>query len=511
MSEMQAKSDAELLREFAARGNDAAFTEIVTRYTDFVYSAALRQVASSAAASDIAQNVFTDLARKAAALARAQDGPPPSLAGWLHRATRYAALNHLRDARRRLHYERQAMEQLLTDADSPADWEQIRPLLDEALDSLGAEDREALLLRYFKNQDFRAVGQALGVSDDAAQKRVSRALERLRELLPQRKVAAGAAGLALLLSANAVQAAPAGLAAALATTALTGAAVPGGAVLAATKTIAMTALQKSIIAAALITAVGTAVYQGHQAAVWRAQAQALSAPPPAATNDEALALLHGRLSQLATQNTALFDTLDKVSADKKRLEKQLEDARRATALYRDLANQATASNSISTNDFPTQRQAFAEMGRKFRQIAVLKSQDTADLSENEKAANKTAMIQVVQDVLHLAVVMGQLDGNPAAKEASTVTQGSCLLYGALDLSDAQFTQVYNLLQRYQDQANQQQLLKTDAPPEAATTLGQLEKDEKAELQTLFTPDQNAIFDQIESGINLVKGSFNMSL
>ena len=112
------------------------------------------------------------------------------------------------------------MEQLLTNSESAADWEQIRPALDEALDSLGDEDREALLLRYFKNQDFRAVGLALGVSDDAAQKRVSRAVERLREFFSKRNVTIGASGLAVLISANAVQSAPIGLAATISTAAI---------------------------------------------------------------------------------------------------------------------------------------------------------------------------------------------------------------------------------------------------------------------------------------------------
>src|SRR5580698_2485157 len=108
MGEMQEKSDAELLSAFAGRGDEAAFREIVTRYTDLVYSAALRQVESSAAAADIAQGVFTDLARKAGTLTRSGSAAlPPSLVGWLHRATRYTALNHLRDTRRRLTNERQ--------------------------------------------------------------------------------------------------------------------------------------------------------------------------------------------------------------------------------------------------------------------------------------------------------------------------------------------------------------------------------------------------------------------
>jgi RNA polymerase sigma factor (sigma-70 family) len=243
--EMHEESDVQLLRDYAEDGNEAAFRELVTRHTDLVYSAALRQVFSPDLAGDITQSVFTDLARKAKPVAeKLQD--KGSLAGWLHRGTRYAALSQLRDTRCRLANERQAMEQLLTNSESAPDWEHIRPVLDEALDSLGEEDREALLLRYFKNHDFRAVGLALGVSDDAAQKRVSRAVEGLREFFVKRGVTVGASGLVVLISANAFQAAPAGLAVTISTAAvLVGGAVSTPTAIAATKIIAMTTLQKT--------------------------------------------------------------------------------------------------------------------------------------------------------------------------------------------------------------------------------------------------------------------------
>jgi len=275
MGEMQALTDAQLLHDYAANGSEAAFRELVARHTDFVYSAALRQVESSATACDLAQSVFTDLARKAPQIA-AGNAASASLAGWLHRSTRFAALNHLRDTRRRLTHERQAMEQLLTDSAPAVDWEQVRPVLDEALDRLPDDDREALLLRYFQNQDLRSVGQTLGVSDDAAQKRVSRAVERLREFFAKRGVTVGAGGLAAVIAANAVQAAPAGLALTISTAAaLGGPAIATTATAAAIKTIAMTTLQKSIVGAMLAAAIGTGIYEARQVSSARAQIQTL--------------------------------------------------------------------------------------------------------------------------------------------------------------------------------------------------------------------------------------------
>src|SRR4029079_15454358 len=178
-----------------------------------------RQANSQALAQDIAQSVFLDIARKSRDIS-APMTQDTSLAVCLYRSTRFAVLSHLRDARRRAEHERQAMEQLITDTSPAADWDRIRPMLDEAMAELSDDDRDAVLLRYFKNHDFRTVGRALGLSDDAAQKRVSRAVERLRELFAKRGIATGAAGLVALISANAAQAAPAGLAVAFSSAAL---------------------------------------------------------------------------------------------------------------------------------------------------------------------------------------------------------------------------------------------------------------------------------------------------
>lgn len=256
MGEMHDQSDAQLLRAYAERSAEAAFRELVTRYTDLVYSAALRQLESADLAGDITQGVFLDLARKARPVSERLAGHN-SLAGWLHRSTRYAVLNHLRDTRRRVSNERQAMEQLLNNSEASVDWERIRPALDEALDSLAVEDRNAVLLRYFKNQDLHTVGATFGISDDAAQKRVSRAVERLREFFAKRGVTVGASGLAVVISANAVQAAPVGLALTISTAAaLTGTTLATTASVTATKAIAMTALQKTIVTATIAVLAG---------------------------------------------------------------------------------------------------------------------------------------------------------------------------------------------------------------------------------------------------------------
>ncbi|MGD0814020.1 MAG: sigma-70 family RNA polymerase sigma factor [Verrucomicrobiota bacterium] len=299
---MQEQTDVQLLRDYAKDGNEGAFRELVARRTDLVYSAALRQVDSPDLACDLAQGVFTDLARKARPVAEKMPGGD-SLTGWLLRSTRYAALNLMRDTRRRMANERQAMEQLIIDSESAPDWGAIRPLLDEALDSLGVEDHTAVLLRFFENKSLREVGQALGTSDDTAQKRVSRAVERLRDFFSKRNVTIGASGLAAVISANAVEAAPAGLATTISSAALAGTLITTSTIIAATETIAMTTIQKSLIAAALALVAGAGIYEAHQVSILedRVHSQAQNVRQLQRERDDAtnrVAVLTGEVAQL---------------------------------------------------------------------------------------------------------------------------------------------------------------------------------------------------------------------
>src|SRR5438477_1722126 len=272
---MQPKSDAQLLGEYAEDGAESAFAEIVARHTNLVYSAALRQVDSPDIAVEVAQCVFIGLARSARPLSR-KLAETASLAGWLCRSARNISLNFRRDEFRRHSRERQAMENLDSTPDTAPDWERLRSVLDEAMFELSESDYEALVLRFFKNQDLRSVGLALCVSDDAAQKRVSRALERLRDLLSRRGITTPAAALSMVLSANAVQAAPAGLALTISTAAvLACGGVQTSTTIAATKAIAMTTLQKAIIGATVATAVGTGIYESGQTRHLRGQVQTL--------------------------------------------------------------------------------------------------------------------------------------------------------------------------------------------------------------------------------------------
>ncbi len=217
-------TDLELLRRYSNDRAEDAFAEIVRRHLDLVYSAALRQVRSPHLAQEVAQSVFTDLACSAHRLA-----PDTVVAAWLYQVARRTAVDVVRREARRQLREQIAAEMNAMNAPS-ADWSGIEPLLDEAMNALDATDRAAVLLRYFENQSLREVGLALHTTEDAAQKRVRRALERLRRFFAKRGVTIGASGLGAVLAADAVQSAPAGLA----TTVTAAATVAGWSVTAAT-------------------------------------------------------------------------------------------------------------------------------------------------------------------------------------------------------------------------------------------------------------------------------------
>jgi len=260
------ENDLDLLGRFSRDHSQDAFTDLVNRYMNLVYSAALRQVRSPQLAEEVSQTVFTQLARHAAKLS-----PDSILTAWLYQVTRHAAIDVIRSEARR-----QAREQIaiqMSDMnETSAGWTRIEPLLDEAMQSLDQADRTAILLRYFDSKSLREVGEALGASEDAAQKRVQRAVERLREFFLQRKVKVGASALVALVSANAIEAAPPGLAALVATSAL---AASTSTSVAVTKIIAMTTLQKTIIAAVVAGSIGAGLYEARVAHHLRQQVQTL--------------------------------------------------------------------------------------------------------------------------------------------------------------------------------------------------------------------------------------------
>ncbi len=248
--------DRELLRDYVDRRSEGAFAELVGRHINLVYSTALRIVRDSDLAEDVSQSVFIQLARKAPTI-RSGD----ALAGWLYRVTRCQAANAVRDDRSRRERETEAMNMTRTDVESSDGWQSILPHLDEAMSALDDEDQDAVLQRFFLGRSWREVGAAIAISEDAAQKRVSRALDKLRKSLIRQGLTVSSGALGLAIAANAVHAAPSGLAAAVTTASLIGAGGIGGTAVAATtlNTLLMKKTIVSIVAAVAVIAAVTPI------------------------------------------------------------------------------------------------------------------------------------------------------------------------------------------------------------------------------------------------------------
>jgi RNA polymerase sigma factor (sigma-70 family) len=196
--------DEELLVRYASGGSEAAFASLAARYVNLVFSAALRFTGDAHHAEEITQAVFVILARKAGSLRRGT-----VLSGWLYQTARLTAANFVKGEIRRRRREQEAyMQSTLTEPDA-ATWQQVAPKLDEAMGRLSEADRNAVVLRYFENKTSQEVAVTLKITEAAAHKRVSRAVDRLRTFLTTTALAGAVA-------ANSVQAAPAGVAATVA-------------------------------------------------------------------------------------------------------------------------------------------------------------------------------------------------------------------------------------------------------------------------------------------------------
>jgi RNA polymerase sigma factor (sigma-70 family) len=311
-------SDRDLLQSYAATGSQEAFAALVRRHLDLVYSAARRQVRSPELAEEITQTVFVDLSRAAGTIPAATP-----LAAWLYVVTRRTAVDAIRRESRRQVREHAAYEIAAMNSPSP-EWPQVEPLLDEAMESLDADARNAVLLRYFENKSLREVGEALGTSDDTAQKRVSRAVDQLRDFFLKRGITVSAAGLTTNLSAHAIQSAPTALGASISTLAGLAVTASQATVIETSKALVMTTLQKAALGTAFTLIAGGLFFEHAQINRQR----------------DAAADLHRQNQTLATQ-------VRQMEAQQAAAQRELDEARQTLAALR--GNSAPALSAEDAN------------------------------------------------------------------------------------------------------------------------------------------------------------------
>jgi RNA polymerase sigma factor (sigma-70 family) len=301
------------LRAYVNSGDELAFTRFTERYIGLVYHAALRQLGNASFAEEVAQTVFTRLARKAPALL-AHD----NIVGWLHSTARNAGreLRRKESRRRQRDHEGHLMHELLHQSSEPISWDQLRPVIDEALSKLNDADRTAILLRYFADLPLAVVGARLNIAENTARMRVGRALERLQVQLAKRGITSSAAALAIGLAQHTSFAAPAGLSAVVSSIAVSqaGAASVGAGVTAVgfLQLMATTKLSTMIAGAIAAVALGTAYQQATRAkaaeTAWEVAAEQQSALLRRVETAEQKARLHTTTVDATTPTVAVVDS-----------------------------------------------------------------------------------------------------------------------------------------------------------------------------------------------------------
>jgi RNA polymerase sigma factor (sigma-70 family) len=411
--------DADLLEQFARDHSEPAFAALVERHIGLVHSVALRHTSDLQHAQDITQAVFIILARKAAAL-----NYKTILPGWLYHTARLTAANFQRAETSRIRREQEVfMQSTLQEPAPDALWTEMSPLLDEAMSHLGTRDRDALVLRYFQNKSLSEVGAAMGLEERTAQKRVARAIEKLRKFFAQRGVTLSGAAIAGAVSANSIQAAPAGLAAIISATALSGTTITTAAVLAAIKTIAMTTLQKTIVTAALVATVGAGVFEAHQNSQLRQQNQTLQLQQTPLTE---------QLAQLKTEDERLSNLVAQAKDQKSLSEAQFNEllklrgqAGQSRTAVQELAKlrTSTAQQAATTPAYLTNVMAQGvAMSEKFKKKAALAKlahmKQQLHLTDDQEQAISATMMKDIEASSQEALkqTMAAFSGKPPAPE-----------------------------------------------------------------------------------------------
>jgi RNA polymerase sigma factor (sigma-70 family) len=498
-------TDMRLLCEYSERGSEKAFTTLVSRHLAMVYHAALRQTRQPELAEEVVQTVFTLLAQKAGRISART-----TLSGWLFNSTRFVSTRAIRDEFRRQRREKEValMDLNSSPPETSEQAERVLSLLDGVLARLSNADREAILMRYFEGKPFLQVAAAMDSTEEAAKKRVQRALDKLRGMLGARGVVLGSATLALVLQTAAAQAAPVGLSAAgISSAALAGATGTTTLSVLTQTTLEIMKWTKIKIAAtaavAAVLAAGTTAYyfnynQTSKPVVPETTASAKAPEPDGAAE---------KVRQLEEKNAKLTESLAQANSDKVRSEKARQEAEHSAAMFRELAAQAQSKDP--TNAYPTSRHVSAGFGKLLRSAAQIAALDPGSLSAEDKQAYDAQKNAMGQDMLRLFQAGQQLDSDNQLKSGTPEVKadfGACFLYGALELNEQQFTGANAVLQKYYQQAAQQNLLQENPDPAQETdrqsALSQLNQQASDEIHGLLSPDQAGVFSGLSQNYQM---------
>ena len=482
---MNEEADGTLLRSYAKNGSEDTFEKLVRRHINFVYSIALRQAGQSLA-EDVVQMVFLTMAQKAEELSQ-----QTHLAGWLHTTTRFISAKVVRSEVRRNARERESI--MINCGNTPPVLENIAGNLDEALGALNEKDRTAILLRFFNGLSHLELAKALGISDDAAQKRVSRALDKLHALLVQRNPSLTPTTLATLITAHGIQTSPAAL-----VTSVTGLCAAWTPAIATTPTMTfgtlMTIKTKLLCASAIFIA-GVAV----PTLLWKQSESRLKSE-----NQR----LSAELAQSQTKAGKDSDEFKRAVAEAELYKAQAEEVHKLRAEIASLRSQQKVAVTPQPATETTQQAAsppqtleeMADYIGKLRANAFGKNPLTAE--EAEWLANTRAHLE-------------KLEQNPA----DFALLQTSFIRNAIGLTDPEKEQkIQKIIQDTYEQAVAQKL---DVPSRPVSDdkdwvqrRHQLDRLGTAQVQALLTPEERKAFNRVFLGImgvDLGRGVVDTSL
>jgi RNA polymerase sigma factor (sigma-70 family) len=273
-AERGADTDRQLLEQFAAHQEEAAFATLVQRHGPVVLGVCRRMLQNEHAAEDAFQATFLVLVRKIGSVRWRE-----SVGGWLYAvAYRIALKAKANAAKRQVHEKQRAEEMPQRESTSEAACRDLWPVLDEELQRLPEKYRTPLILCYLEGKTNEEAAQQLGWPAGTVKGRLARARELLQSRLTRRGVAVSGGLLLPMLSPNAASAAmPPALADATVKAAILAAAGKGVAVGGVSATVA--SLVQEMLKAMLLTKVKIAL-AALLVGMVGAAAVVLSHPPP---------------------------------------------------------------------------------------------------------------------------------------------------------------------------------------------------------------------------------------